>query len=191
VEANTPLARMVRDEEIAAVEEDAAGDQYRFTMDYLSSAGYEHYEISSFALPGKRAVHNQAYWAHKNYLGFGPSAHSFWSHNERSWRWANIRNLNRYVGLMESRSEPVEFRETLEPETIVNERIMLRLRTDEGFSVSEIERDFGIDLYDERVDDLAWLESEGLIHPIRNDIVRLTNAGKSVCDMVTTKLMLG
>ena len=53
------------------------------------------------------------------------------------------------------------------------------------------ERDFGIDLYDERVDDLAWLESEGLIHPIRNDIVRLTDSGKSVCDMVTTKLMLG
>ena len=62
---------MPADDEILA-------DRYRFTMDYLRDHGYEHYEISSFALPGARSVHNSRYWSHHNYLGFGPSAHSFW-----------------------------------------------------------------------------------------------------------------
>ncbi len=191
VEAATPLARMVRDGEVTPIEDDRSGELYQFTMDYLKGSGYDHYEISSFALDGHRAVHNQSYWAHKNFLGFGPSAHSFWSDESRALRWANIRNLNRYVGLIESRGEPVEFRETLDDDTLVNEYIMLRLRTSEGFSISNLTDSHGIDLYDERVDDLAWLESEGLIHPIRNDVVRLTDAGKALCDVVTTKLMLG
>jgi len=191
VEAGTPLARMVRDGDITTVEDDEAAETYRFTMKYLRSRGYEHYEISSFARPGHRARHNQAYWGHSNYLGFGPSAHSFWESREGAQRWSNIRNLKRYVALIQGRSEPVEFRETLEAETIVNEHVMMRLRTDEGFSISDVHERYGIDLYDERVDDLAWLESEGLIYPIRNDRVRLTDDGKTLCDTVTTKLMLG
>ncbi len=190
VEARTPLARMVRDHEVQVVDEDSQAAQYRFAMDYLRGAGYEHYEISSFAQPGHRAVHNQAYWAHSNYLGFGPSAHSFWNERGRPQRWANIRNLNRYVGLLENRTDPVEFREVLDAETLANEHIMLRLRTTEGLSLETLESAYGIDLYDERVDDLAWLESESLIQPIRNDVVRLTEAGRTVCDMVTTKLMV-
>src|SRR5690606_39290220 len=86
-------------------------------------------------------------------------------------------------------TQPVEFRETLDHEIIANEYIMLKLRTVEGFSISELVERTGIDLYDERVDDLAWLESEELIHPIRNDRVRLTDEGKVLCDMVTTKLI--
>jgi oxygen-independent coproporphyrinogen-3 oxidase len=191
VEAKTPLARLIRDGEIEPVDDDDAAEIFRFTMDYLRSKGYEHYEISSFALPGQRARHNQAYWSHNNYLGFGPSAHSFWQADGVAQRWANICNLQRYVALVNARAAPVEFRETLTAETIVNERIMLQLRTDEGFSISDIAEQYGIDLYDERVDDLAWLESESLIHPIRNDRIRLTDEGKVLCDMVTTKLMLG
>lgn len=191
VEPKTPLARMIRDNEVVAVEDDDAADIFRFTMDYLRSKGYEHYEISSFALPGHRAQHNQAYWSHSNYLGFGPSAHSFWQSRGKAQRWANISNLNRYISLLNARTQPVEFRETLDNETLANEHIMLQLRTDEGFSIAGLAEEFGIDLYDERVDDLAWLESEGLIQPIRNDRIRLTDDGKVLCDMVTTKLMLG
>jgi oxygen-independent coproporphyrinogen-3 oxidase len=147
--------------------------------------------VSSFALPGSRAIHNQLYWEHRNYLGFGPSAFSFWWKGLPALRWDNIRNVRRYQGLLEGRHRPVSTREELDLDTLANEYIMLRLRTSEGLDLDHLEDQYGIDLYDERVEDLAWLESEGLIHPIRRDLVRLTDEGMIFADMVTTKLMLG
>ncbi len=191
VEPATPLFKMIEKGVSPAVDDDASAACFRFTMDYLKKAGYEHYEVSSYALPGHRAVHNQAYWSHQNYLGFGPSAHSFWTDGRTSTRWANIRNINRYQALLEGRNPPVEFSETLEPETLANEHIMLRLRTSDGLNLSVLDEQYGFDLYDERVEDLAWLEGEALIEPIRNDKVVLTDDGMVLCDMVTSKLMLG
>lgn len=191
VEKATPLFKMIQAGTTPAVDDEVSAERFRFTMDYLREAGYEHYEVSSYALPGHRALHNQSYWTHQNYLGFGPSAHSFWSDSKSATRWANIRSLSRYQALLEGRNVPVEFSEVLEPETLANEHIMLRLRTSEGLDLSILDERYGFDLYDERVDDLAWLESEGLIAPIRNDKVVLTNDGMVFCDVATSKLLLG
>ncbi|MCB0718328.1 MAG: radical SAM family heme chaperone HemW [Bacteroidetes bacterium] len=191
VEPATPLFKMIQNRVVPPVEDETIADRFRMTMDYLRSAGYEHYEVSSYALPGHKAIHNQSYWTHENYLGFGPSAHSFWRRGHSSKRWANIRNLPRYQALLEGRTLPVEFSEELEPETLANEHIMLRLRTASGLNLAHLEEHYGFDLYEERVDDLAWLESEGFIEPIRNDRIALTDEGMVFCDMVTSKLMLG
>ena len=78
IEERTPLYKMVARGHVAPAPEEEFAGRYRFTMDFLRERSYEHYEISSFALPGMRSRHNEIYWRHANYLGFGPSAHSFW-----------------------------------------------------------------------------------------------------------------
>jgi oxygen-independent coproporphyrinogen-3 oxidase len=102
--------------------------------DALAQAGYNHYEISNFALPGYEAKHNSAYWRHVPYAGFGPGAHSFRRgqvHGEevciRQW---NKPDLAAYI---EDPTGGVEF-EVLTDEQMVMEHIMLALRTSEGVS---------------------------------------------------------
>lgn len=193
VEERTPLHKQVERGLVVPPEEEEMVERYRFTMDYLRECGYEHYEISSFARDGRRAQHNQLYWNHQNYLGFGPSAHSFWwgrLPRPGAFRWANVRNLKRYEALLAQRQLPLDFREGLDPDALANEHILLRLRTAEGLDLEHLEDRYGVDLLIEKLDELAWLESEGLIAPIRNDRLQLTDSGKLLADAVTARLLL-
>lgn len=190
IEERTVLHKQVERGLVIPPEEEALAERYRFTMAYLRSQGYEHYEISSFARPGFRSRHNQRYWDHTNYLGFGPSAHSFWWRGLPAYRWANERNLRRYEALLAGRQLPLETRDALDLDDLANEYLMLRLRTSDGLDLAHFEQRYGVDLLFEKVDTLAWLESEGYIEPIRNHRVRLTDRGKLVCDTVTSQLIL-
>ncbi len=193
IEERTPLYRQVERGQVTPADDETTAHRYQFTMDYLRARGYEHYEISSFALPGRRATHNQRYWNHANYLGFGPSAHSFWWKSLPSpvaVRWANVRNLRRYEALVRQRHAPLESREQLSYDMLADEYILLRLRTADGLDLDVLEARYGADLLFEKVDELASLEAEGYIEPIRNSRIRLTDRGKLLCDAVTSKLLL-
>lgn len=98
----------------------------------LLDAGYEHYEVSNFALPNRRAIHNSNYWQNKPYLGLGPSAHSY-DGTTRRWNASANRPYLRGEG-----SEV----ENLSPEDKVNETIMTRLRTADGLNLSLIPTQF-------------------------------------------------
>jgi oxygen-independent coproporphyrinogen-3 oxidase len=96
----------------------------------LAAAGFEHYEISNFALPGLRALHNSSYWSGKPYLGVGPSAHSFDGARRREWV---VGDVDKYIAggdLYEG--------EALSDTDIRNERVMTALRTAEGIAGSEL-----------------------------------------------------
>lgn len=193
IEEKTPLAKHVSRGLVIPTSDETVADRYQFTMDFLREQGYEHYEISSFARPGHRAIHNQRYWSHANYLGLGPSAHSFWWKSLPSpvaVRWGNLRNLARYQSLIQQRQMPLEFRDPLSYDMLADEHIMLRLRTSDGLNLDVLEDKYGADLLFEKLDELAHLEEEGLIEPIRNSCVRLTDRGKQLCDSVTEKLLL-
>ena len=193
IEERTPLHKKVQNGLVFPTDDETMARRFQFTMDHLRKHGYEHYEISSFAKPGHRAIHNQHYWNHTNYLGFGPSAHSFWWKSLPSpvgVRWANVRNLKRYEALMRQRQAPIEFREQLAYDQMADEHIMLRLRTEEGLNLDELEDKYGADLLFEKIDELASLEALGYIEPIRNSRIRLTDQGKRLCDAVTEKLLL-
>ena len=142
------------------------------------------------ARPGLRAVHNTNYWSHANYLGFGPSAHAFWWKGLPAYRWANARNLRRYEALLTGRQLPVDTKEALGLDQLANEYILLRLRTGDGLDLDHLERRYGADLLFEKADEVAWLEDEGLVEPIRNRHLRLTDEGKLLCDAVTARLLL-
>ena len=191
IEDGTPLKNRIERGVLEPVSEEDMTDQFQFTMDYLRQRGFEHYEISSFAREGYRAIHNHRYWSHANYLGFGPSAHSFWWSGLPASRWANVRNLRRYQALLTQHVAPVDEKERLPIDTLADEYVMLRLRTADGLDLEELESRYGVDLLLDRVDELAALESSGFIRPIRNHTVRLTDLGKTVCDTVTARLLPG
>ena len=129
IEEGSALAKMVADGRYVEASEEQCRRQYDILCRCLGRSGYHHYEISNFAKPGFEAVHNSAYWRRVPYIGLGPGAHSL-SGDVRSWNSQELphRNIVTY-----SRNF-----ETLSPEDIRVEKIMLSLRTDKGLEATEL-----------------------------------------------------
>ena len=138
VEPKTVLYKLIRDQKTPDIEPDVQSGQFFAGIQLLESAGYEHYEISSFARPGKRSRHNSAYWQSQKYLGLGPSAHSF---NGTSRQW-NVANNALYVRSLSEDQLDFE-QELLQPRDRLNEYIMTSLRTMEGLDLQYVSENFG------------------------------------------------
>ncbi len=138
VEQKTALHSLIMEKKMAPVDPDRQAGQFFLLMDSMEKAGYEHYEISNFALPGNRSRHNSAYWLGKKYLGLGPSAHSF---NGISRQW-NIANNTLYIQSLGKNALPFEV-EYLNPVQRLNEYIMTSIRTIEGIDLSHVSENFG------------------------------------------------
>ena len=119
IEEGSALGWMVREGRYTEASQEQCAAQYRLLCDTLRAAGYVHYEISNWALPGREAIHNSAYWARHPYVGLGPGAHSF-DGTTRSW---NEESLSSFVG---SSGESLSEKEARE------ELIFLGLRTARG-----------------------------------------------------------
>lgn len=133
IEEGSALAGMVADGSYSEASDEQCRRQYDILCGILARAGYHHYEISNFAKPGFEAVHNSAYWRRVPYVGLGPGAHSF-SGDVRSWNSQALPHRNP-SGELETYSRSFE---TLTPEDIRVERIMLSLRTDKGLEAEEL-----------------------------------------------------
>lgn len=135
VEPGSALAVMADKGLFKEADEEHCRRQYEILCSMLSDAGYRHYEISNFAKPGMEAVHNSAYWAHKPYSGFGPGAHSFQARTGHPVRKWNLPDLKAYLKAADDGSfESVTESETLTPEQVAIEKMMLSLRTDKGIA---------------------------------------------------------
>ncbi|MCQ2170165.1 MAG: radical SAM family heme chaperone HemW [Bacteroidales bacterium] len=131
IEEGSALAPMVKSGLYTEAGEEQCRRQYELVCSMLSAASYEHYEISNWALPGRRAIHNSAYWKRVPYVGLGPGAHSLIGHR-RSW---NSESLNRWTSDGED----------LTPGQERCEAIMLGLRTADGIEGKKIaEKDWFI-----------------------------------------------
>jgi oxygen-independent coproporphyrinogen-3 oxidase len=130
------LAGGARYSAAAIPSDDAQADFYESACARLAAAGYEHYEISNWALPGHRSRHNLKYWRREPYLGLGAGAYSFDGHS----RWANTHDSARYVELIGKGTSPRELLETVTPEQALNEEIFLGLRQLEGVDLAAIAR---------------------------------------------------
>jgi oxygen-independent coproporphyrinogen-3 oxidase len=138
IEPKTALFKMVEMKRSPEVEPERQASQFLTGIRELETSGYEHYEISSFAKPGKRSLHNSSYWQSKKYLGLGPSAHSF---NGSSRQW-NISNNALYIKSLQTGQCNFEL-ENLQPRDILNEYIMTSLRTKEGLDLQHVSDQFG------------------------------------------------
>ncbi|MBC7382907.1 MAG: radical SAM family heme chaperone HemW [Bacteroidia bacterium] len=138
VEPKTALAKMIATHTSADVNDGQASLQFNILMQAMKENGFEHYEISNFAKPGKYALHNTNYWRGISYLGIGPGAHSF-NKKQRSW---NIANNATYVKGIDMNNPLIE-NETLTEKNLFNEAVMTSLRTQWGCSRTYIQETFG------------------------------------------------
>jgi oxygen-independent coproporphyrinogen-3 oxidase len=142
--------------------DDTIAEFYESACARLAAAGYEHYEISNWALPGSRSRHNLKYWRREPYLGFGAGAHSF----DGTTRWANIHDSARYVACVEQGISSREQIAPVTPEHALEEEFFLGLRQLEGIDLARIESTYG-EIQHKRVADLrgriSGLRSQGLI----------------------------
>jgi oxygen-independent coproporphyrinogen III oxidase len=142
VEPRTALDQLIRVHKRQDVSPDDQARQFLLLMEWTAAAGYEHYEISNFALPGHRSRHNSAYWRGETYLGLGPSAHSF---NGVSREW-NVSNNALYITSLSAadlESSTIIEKEILTPVQQLNEYIMISLRTIEGCDLRYVTEKFG------------------------------------------------
>lgn len=155
------------------LDEALAADQYRLAEELLDAAGYRHYELSSWARPGRESRHNSAYWAHRPYTGLGAGAHSF-DGTSRSW---NLRDLDRYLSAVAAGEPPVEGHEVLDEPTRAFESIALGLRRVSGLSREVFAAEFGAGPETHFADAVSEGTNAGLIEVV-GDALRLTAEGR-------------
>ncbi len=184
-ESGTPFhTRMLKGEIIGKDQE----EEHRFlelTVDLLKQNGFIPYEISNYAsAPKYFSRHNFKYWNHTDYLGFGPSAHSFSSGERR----ANISSLQEYISALKENKIPVSFSEIIDRKTAEYEFIFLSLRTYMGLDTIRFYDRFGLDFYAAYKEITDTLISEKLAGRDKH-MFRLTQKGMFICDEILAKFI--
>ncbi|MBL0355988.1 MAG: radical SAM family heme chaperone HemW [Chitinophagaceae bacterium] len=182
VEPKTALSKLIALHKKETTDADKQAAQFSSLMQWMQQAGYEHYEISNYALPGMRSLHNSSYWQGENYYGFGPSAHSF---DGKIRRW-NISNNAAYIKSISQNIIPSE-EETLTATQQLNEYIMTSLRTMEGLDLKKVSADFG-ESFNIKLQEAGakWKSGNKLV--IHNSKLILTNEGKLFADGIAADL---
>ena len=134
VEPKTPLGRWVARGETRPAPDDRYAEEFLLADQRMRAAGFRHYEVSNYSLPGKEAVHNRAYWRRAAFLGLGPSAHS----GIGSERWWNLRDWTEWSRALSGGLSAVAEREELSPALVAMEELYLGLRSDEGVSADRV-----------------------------------------------------
>ena len=172
VEPKTALSSWISEGKIAAPNESEQNQEFFYMTDFLKDHGFDHYEISNFGKPNFHSKHNSAYWKYEEYLGIGPSAHSYNGTNERSW---NIDKNKKYIDALSQSKLPKET-EILTQNEQFNEMLMIGLRTVWGVNMLDLKMKFSTEIIEkfqkdiqQKVDDgLLILENNHLIIPEKN-----------------------
>ena len=182
IEPRTVFGHRLTKGTLLPVTDDFAAAQFDQLVAATAGAGYEHYEISSFARPGRYARHNRNYWQGVPYLGIGPSAHSY----DGASRQHNVANNTAYVRALQSGTLPAT-RELLTATEAANEYLMTGLRTQWGCDWDYLTRRWGLPATADQRRQLDRLEALGCV---RRDgpTVLLTHRGKLLADQIAADL---
>lgn len=209
VHEGTPLHDQINRGMRPQPDEDLAAEMYGLMVEQACAAGYEHYEISNFCLPGFESRHNTKYWSGAPYYGFGNSAHSYDGDAARAEvpvrnlpergrtatsafpakvrRWANERDVAKYVELVEKDQSPIVERTELTEEDARSEAIFLGLRLMRGIDLNRYRARFGTNLREQFNGELDRLKAGGLV-AIDNDRLKLTTRGALLSNEVFAAL---
>jgi oxygen-independent coproporphyrinogen-3 oxidase len=183
-EEGTPLARAVEEGAYRRLGEEDDLRMYEETIETLTSAGFEHYEVSNFARRGFACRHNEIYWANESYLGVGPAAVSYIGGERRR----SVASVPQYAERLSRGELPVDFRERLKPEQRARETAVMNLRRTRGMDLDEFRRHTGFDAMEMFGKELQSLAADGLVE-MTPDSVRLTRKGLFVADSVLAMLV--
>jgi oxygen-independent coproporphyrinogen-3 oxidase len=185
VHEGTPLAAHIKSGLQPTPDDDLAAEMYCVMLERAAEAGYEHYEISNLCLPGFESGHNTKYWTSAPYYGFGCSAHSF---DGASRRWANERDLGKYVAMVERNASPLVEDRRLSEEDRRAEAVFLGMRMMAGVRTGKFKELFGVDLKAAHADELENFRQAGLIE-FDGDLLKLTRAGALLSNEVFAAFM--
>lgn len=172
-EEGTELTRRVQSGEMQAIDEETENAMYDYLCKQLKKAGFVHYEVSNFALPGYEAKHNSSYWDGTPYIGVGAGAHSYIG-NIRSW---NPDDLDAYIrGIRDGNL--IRESETLTDKDLYNERIMLGLRTSQGLPRKAIQTE------------LSAYIAKGLLRETKEGDIVATQRGIHILNRIIEDLMI-
>ncbi len=181
LERGTILNKMVLDKKVEMNEEDFDASLYEYTIDYLSSKNFSQYEVSNFCKEGYECEHNLAYWQHKNYIGFGPSAHSFFNNK----RWWNFSGVKQYIAKVKNSGNAICGNEELTKQELLDEFVMLAMRS-KGLDLNELENIHGNDWLIRNQSYIDELISNKFL--IENDnFIKFTSKGYIFCDEILLK----
>ena len=202
LEEGTPMERWVRQGQLPEPDPDLAADMYMSAREALGRAGYHHYEISNWAMPGFQSRHNLAYWLNRSYLGMGPGAHSC-LHGHRFWDVASPRAYIRRVHSWGSddmkpvdtldrdtllRIGPVDGVEAIGPRLEMAETMFLGLRLLDGLNMEDFKRRFDYDPMQLYRPQIGELEEEGLLEH-SDGVLRLTEKGCLLANQVFMRFL--
>ena len=202
LEEGTPLRRWVEQGRLPDPDPDLAADMYDHARAALADAGYHHYEISNWTMPGRESEHNLAYWRNLQWLGVGPGAHSsladtrFWTvrapreYARRAQQWAEQAGRWAEVSAENIRAVPtVDDLEVIDEATAAAETMFLGLRLLDGMDVADASARVGIDLAGRYEGELAELTAEGLLVWEADGRLRLAEGAYLVANQVFTRFL--
>lgn len=186
IEPKTRLGKQLKLGRLIPAEDDTVEQHFELVEKMLNAKNIFRYEVSNFAKKGLEAKHNSKYWEHKNYLGLGPGAHSFWwqQGGKEALRWENEPNLKKYLSQQEFSENTTD---RLSLADLAEERLMLALRTRKGISVQELENQYDFHLSETQKDYLVNMQNQGKLH--WDDSIHLSSTGLKIADAITLDLI--
>ena len=182
VEPSTKLFNLVKNGRLLMPLERIDIEQYLLTGDMLSKHGYNHYEISNYALKNKECKHNLHYWNLSPYLSFGPSAHSY----NLSKRWWNYRSLDKYIDKISQNILPVEGKEKLDYRDKYNELILNGLRLSKGVSIQNAKNHFNGKFNDY----IQSIQNKWDCLKVDEDTIKITKNGSLFVDEISSDMFI-
>lgn len=169
---DAPLLHRVERGELRAIDEELTVEMYFALKDKAEMRGFDHYEISNWALPGAESRHNLKYWTGAPYMAFGVSAAGY----DGKSRWSNTRNIHEYLDKIECGQSAVVENTLLDDDDSQSESIFLKLRLKDGVDLSEHQLRFGVDVRSRYSEEIDRLLDAGLIE-FERDRMRISRKG--------------
>ena len=185
VEPKTALNTWISQGKIVAPKEAEQHEEFFYMTDFLKDNGFDHYEISNFGKPGFHSQHNSAYWKSQEYLGIGPSAHSYNGRNERSW---NIANNQLYINSL-NQSKLAKETEILTEKEQFNEMLMIGLRTIWGVDLTSFKEKFTTELLEKFQSQIKNKLENGILQ-IENNHLKIPEKHWFLADGIAADLFL-
>ena len=183
LERGTILNKMVLDKKVVMQDDDYDADLYETAIDFFTSKGFYQYEVSNFTKPEFECIHNNAYWRYRDYLGLGPSAHSFMNGK----RWWNFSSLKKYIGEINQFENAVMNSEVISDSQTHDEYVMLALRSS-GLNLKDYNNRFNKEWLLNNQKYFNILKEQNLIST-SHDFIKLTAKGYAVCDEILKNIL--
>ncbi|MEG0761228.1 MULTISPECIES: radical SAM family heme chaperone HemW [Chryseobacterium] len=183
VEPKTALENWIENGKVESPKEAEQNREFFYMKDFLKNHNFDHYEISNFGKPGFHSKHNSSYWKYCEYLGIGPSAHSYNGNEIRSW---NVASNHQYIKKINLNTLAKE-EEILSPKDQFNEMIMIGLRTTWGVDLLNLKEKFNEEILEQFQNDIKLNIEEGIL-VIENNHLKISDKNWFMADGIASNL---